>query len=145
MQTELNTESYITLIQTLKQEITQARIRAHLVVNKEMITLYWNIGKRILEKQTKEGWGSKVIENISKDLRKEFPEMKGLSVRNLVYMQTFAKTYSDFEFTQQVAAQIPWYHTCTILDKVPDFDQKIWYMQKTIEKWLVKECTKFTN
>ena len=130
---EVNTKSYAGLLQSLKTQITQARIRAHLSVNKEMISLYWNIGNQILERQKAEGWGSKVIENISKDLRKEFPEMKGLSARNLVYMQTFAKNYPNFEITQQAVAQIPWGHICVIMDKVSDYDQRFWYAQKTIE------------
>jgi predicted nuclease of restriction endonuclease-like (RecB) superfamily len=106
MTTELNSKTYAQLLQDLKTEISQARIRAHLSVNKEMISLYWSIGNQILERQKAEGWGTKVIENISKDLRSEFPEMKGLSARNLVYMQTFAKSYPDFAITQQLVAQI---------------------------------------
>ena len=133
MTRELENNNYAALIQTLKTEISQARLRAHLSVNKEMISLYWRIGSQILERQDKEGWGTKVIEHISNDLRKEFPEMKGLSARNLVYMQTFAREFADFEFTQQSAAQIPWFHTCTILDKISDPKQRIWYIQKTIE------------
>ena len=69
MSTELNSKTYATLLQNLKKEISTARIRAHLSVNKEMITLYWSIGNQILERQKQEGWGSKVIENISKDLK----------------------------------------------------------------------------
>ena len=130
---EVNTKSYAGLLQSLKTQITQARIRAHLSVNKEMISLYWNIGNQILERQKEEGWGSKVIENISKDLRAEFPEMKGLSARNLVYMQTFAKTFADFKITQQAAAQIPWGHICVIMDKVQGNTPQLWYIQKTIE------------
>lgn len=80
MNTELD-KNYATLLQNLKAEISKARIRAHLSVNKEMINLYWSIGNQILERQKQEGWGSKVIENISKDLRSEFPEMIGLSAR----------------------------------------------------------------
>ena len=130
---ELDNQTYATLLQTLKTEISQARIRAHLSVNREMISLYWKIGNHILLKQKEEGWGTKVIDNISRDLRREFPEMKGLSVRNLVYMQTFAKAYPDFAITQQPAAQIPWFHNCIILDKVSDREQRLWYTQKTIE------------
>lgn len=125
--------SYQDLIETLKSEIAKARVKAHLAVNKELITLYWNIGSNILKRQQVEGWGSKVIENISQDLRKEFPEMTGLSSRNLVYMQTFAKAYPDFTITQQLAAQIPWFHNCLILDKISNHDQRLWYIQKTIE------------
>lgn len=128
-----NNKSYIDLIKNLKQEISKSRIKVHLAVNKELIILYWNIGKLILERQSKEKWGSKIIQNISEDLRKEFPEMKGLSLRNLVYMQTFAKEFRDLEFTQQVAAQIPWFHICLILDKISIGEQRIWYINKTIE------------
>ncbi len=132
MSKELNNQSYVNLLQNLKQEISTARIRAHLAVNKEMITLYWKIGNQILERQKEEGWGTKVIENISKDLRKEFPEMKGLSARNLVYMQTFARTYPDFQFTQEVLAQITWYHNITILDKIKNQEERQFYISKTI-------------
>ncbi|HJD56215.1 MAG TPA: PDDEXK nuclease domain-containing protein [Rickettsia endosymbiont of Pyrocoelia pectoralis] len=128
----LDQKSYSDLIEKLKQDISQARIRAHLAVNKELVKLYWNIGNNILERQKSEKWGAKIIENISKDLGKEFPEMKGFSVRNLVYMQTFAKTYKDLEFTQQAVAQIPWGHICVIMDKVLDASKQNWYAQKTI-------------
>src|SRR5687767_7103649 len=112
----MDTESnYIQLLDNLKQEIKTARIKAHLAVNAELTVLYWKIGRHILERQKDEGWGTKVIERLSRDLRCEFSEMKGLSSRNL-YMQTFAKTYPDFEFTQQLAAQIPWFHNMVILD-----------------------------
>ena len=131
MTKELDNNNYAALIQTLKTEISQARIRAHLSVNKEMISLYWRIGSQILERQDKEGWGTKVIENISNDLRKEFPEMKGLSARNLVYMQTFAKAYSDFPITQAALAQITWYHNITLLDKIKDYEERIWYVKET--------------
>lgn len=131
MTKELDNNNYAALIQTLKTEISQARIRAHLSVNKEMITLYWRIGSQILERQDKEGWGTKVIENISNDLRKEFPEMKGLSARNLVYMQTFAKAYLDFPITQAALAQITWYHNITLLDKIKDYEERIWYAKET--------------
>lgn len=132
MTTELD-NNYLELLQELKREISQARLRAHLSVNKEMITLYWNIGNQILIRQKQDGWGSKVIENISKDLRSEFPEMKGLSARNLVYMQTFASLYPDFQITQQAAAQIPWGHNCVIMDKLDSMEQRAWYINKTIE------------
>ena len=133
MSTELNSKTYATLLQNLKKEISTARIRAHLSVNKEMITLYWSIGNQILERQKQEGWGSKVIENISKDLRKEFPEMTGLSARNLKYMRKLADEYQDNEIVQQLVAQIPWGHICIIMDKVATYEQKLWYTQKTIE------------
>ena len=110
MSSALNNNNYANLLQNLKTEISQARMRAHLSVNKEMISLYWKIGNQILQRQQVEGWGTKVIENISKDLRTEFPEMKGLSSRNLKCMQKFARELSDYSIVQQLAAQIPWFH-----------------------------------
>lgn len=128
-----NNQEYFDVLNALKTEIKQARIRAHLSVNRELVLLYWRIGKEILDRQRRLGWGSKVIDQLSLDLKHEFPEMKGLSSRNLVYMQTFARVYSDVEFTQQVAAQIPWFHHCIILDKIKNYEEKTWYIQKTIE------------
>lgn len=125
--------SYKSYIEELKSEIVQARYKAILSVNKELILMYWRIGKKILEMQKEKGWGTKVIEQISKDLQEEFPDMKGLGQRNLVYMQTFAKTYPDYEFTQEVPAQITWYHNQTILDKAKTYEERLWYIQKTIE------------
>jgi predicted nuclease of restriction endonuclease-like (RecB) superfamily len=133
MSTELHSKTYAVLLQNLKQEISTSRIRAHLSVNKEMIHLYWRIGNQILERQKEEGWGSKVIENISKDLRKEFPEMTGLSARNLKYMQRFAREFLELEIVQQLVAQIPWGHVCVIMDKVGIDEQRLWYIGKTIE------------
>lgn len=133
MNTELENTNYAILLKSLKTEISTARIRAHLSVNKEMISLYWRIGNQILERQKQEGWGTKVIENISKDLKKEFPEMQGLSARNLKYMRRFAAEYQDELIVQQLVAQIPWGHNCIIMDKVSVNDQRIWYAEKTIE------------
>ena len=105
MNMELNSQNYAALLQSLKTEISQARVRAHLSVNKEMIALYWKIGNQILLKQKEEGWGTKVIENISKDLRTEFPEMKGLSYQNISYMRQFAIEYSQNTILQQAVGE----------------------------------------
>jgi len=133
MKSEEGNESYAELINDLKQKIQSARQRAVLSVNRELVILYWEIGKSILEKHEKEGWGAKIIDNLSRDLRMSFPEMKGFSVRNLKYMQKFAKTYPDFEIVQQVAAQIPWFHNCILIDKIKGDEERIWYINKTIE------------
>ncbi len=126
-------QEYAQLLQNLKEQIRQSRVKAHLSVNKEMIILYWNIGNQILERQRAEGWGAKVIDNISKDLRKEFLEMKGFSSRNLKYMRKFAEEYNDKQFVQQLAAQIPWYHNCVLLDKISSLSEREFYINKTIE------------
>lgn len=133
MSNYVNHAPYLDTLTFLKEEIRQARMRAHLSVNKELILLYWKIGGEIIRRKKELAWGSKIIFQLSKDLRYEFPEMKGLSDRNLVYMQTFASTYPDIEITQALPAQIPWYHNQAILDKLKDYDQRLWYIQKTIE------------
>lgn len=124
---------YVELVNTLKQKIQLARQRAVLSVNRELVILYWEIGRSILEKQEKEGWGSKIIDRLSRDLCRSFPEMKGFSTRNLKYMQKFAVTYHDFEFVQQVAAQLPWFHNCVLIDRVKDNKERKWYIQQTIQ------------
>ena len=98
-----------------------------------MVILYWNIGKIILQQQKEQGWGAKVIENISKDLQNSFPNMKGLSYRNLNYMRKFAETYPDFEFVQQVVAQLPWGQNIWLMDKLDTEEKRTWYAQKAIE------------
>ncbi len=124
---------YATFLARLKKQIVQAQGRAALSVNRELVLLYWQIGREILERQKAEGWGSKVIDQLSQDLRREFPSMKGFSPRNLKYMRAFADSWGDEEFVQQVAAQIPWFHNCTLLDKVSEIAERHWYAQQTIE------------
>lgn len=104
----------------LKGRIHAAQQRAALAVNRELVLLYWQIGRDILARQGREGWGTKVIERLALDLRNAFPEMKGFSPRNLKYMRSFAQAWPDAEFVQGVLAQLPWYHQLTLLDKVRD-------------------------
>ena len=126
-------EDYHSLLLELKSKIHQSQIRAALAVNKELVLLYWQIGNSILIKQEKEGWGSKIIEQLAKDLKSEFPLMKGFSVRNLKYMRSFAENYRDLEFVQVVLAQITWYHNITLLDKVKDSTERNFYIQESIK------------
>ena len=133
MQDIANSSAYFNTLKALKDEIYIARTRAHLAINKELTLLYWRIGKEILKRKQELAWGSKVVDLFSQDLRHEFPGMKGLSRRNLLYMQAFATAYPDYEFVQEVPAQITWYHNQTILDKISDPEQRIWYIKKTIE------------
>lgn len=98
-----------------------------------MVLLYWQIGREILAQQAQHGWGAKVIDHLSQDLRQAFPEMKGFSPRNLKYMRAFAEAWPEDEFVQQVAAQIPWFHNCVLLDKLSSPAEREWYARKTIE------------
>ncbi len=98
---------YADLLHNLKERIRAAQVRASLSVNRELVLLYWQIGRDILARQEAQGWGSKVIDRLAADLRKEFPEMKGFSPRNLKYMRAIAEAWPDAQFVQQAAAQIP--------------------------------------
>jgi predicted nuclease of restriction endonuclease-like (RecB) superfamily len=102
-------------------------------VNRELVLLYWQIGRDILERQAQQGWGAKVIERLAHDLRTAFPDMKGFSPRNLKYMRAFAETWPDSEFVQGVLAQLPWYHQLALLDKLRSEDERRWYAAKAIE------------
>jgi len=125
--------SYSAMFEDIKSRIRSSQIKASLSINRELIELYWSIGHEILKRQRKEGWGAKVIDHLSRDLNKEFPHIKGFSTRNLKYMRKFAEIYPDFQFVQQVVAQIPWSHNCTIMDKVKDSAQREWYIVTTQE------------
>ncbi len=127
------TQTYENLLADLKTRVQQARTRAALAVNKELIVLYWEIGKRILEAQKAKGWGAKVVQQLAQDLKAAFPDMKGFSSRNLSYMRLFAQTYPDFEFVQQLAAQLPWFHNCVILDKCKTPELRETYIKATFE------------
>ena len=126
-------DNYALLLKDLKSRIQQAQVKAALAVNKELVLLYWHIGKEILDRQQREAWGSKVITRLSNDLRKEFPTMKGLSRTNMLYMRSFAENWPDEQFVHQLAGQIPWFHNCTLIDKVKDKKQRIWYIEQTVE------------
>ena len=123
---------YIEFVTSLKDKIRSAQVKASFSVNRELIQIYWQIGNEILARQNAEGWGAKIIDRLSRDLLREFPDMKGFSVRNLKYMRRFAATWRDSTFVQQVAAQIPWFHHCIILDKVTGNAEREWYIRETI-------------
>ncbi len=109
-----------------------------MAVNKELIKLYWDIGKDIVEKQKQEGWGSKVLEKVAKDLQNELPGIEGFSRRNMFIMRAF---YQAYEKVQQAVAQldnlpifsIPWGHNALILEKIKDSAERLWYASKVIE------------
>ena len=112
-------EGYADWLAELKARIHGAQQRATGAVNRELVLLYWQIGRDILARQALQGWGSKVIERLSQDLRAAFPEMKGFSPRNLKYMRAFAAAWPDDQFVQEVLAQLPCYHQLALLDKLP--------------------------
>lgn len=127
------TKEYMVFLDHLKQRVATSRLHAARSVNTELILLYHHIGSEILKRQKENGWGAKVIDRLSRDLRAIFPEMKGFSTRNLKYMRLFAESYTDVEFVQQVAAQLPWFHTVVLLDKIKDPEERLFYFHKAIE------------
>ncbi len=126
-------EDYPALLTDLKKRIRAAQVRAGLAVNREMVLLYWQIGREILSRQGAEGWGARTIDRLSSDLRSAFPEMKGFSPRNLKYMRAFAQAWPNEAFVQAPLAQLTWYHNIAILEKVASPKQREWYIHKTLE------------
>ena len=124
---------HVEFLAALKTRIRSARVKAAVSVNRELILLYHQIGRRILAQQRSQGWGAKVIDRLARDLRLEFPAMKGFSPRNLKYMRAFAEAYPDAAFVQEALAQITWYHHITLLDKVKNPSESTWYIQKTLQ------------
>jgi len=105
---DLVPSDYQAWLVALKSRIHAAQQRASLTVNRKLITLYWELGKDILSHQSAQGWGAKVIERLSRDLRTAFPEMKGFSRANLLYMRAFAEAWPDATIVQQTVGQLPW-------------------------------------
>lgn len=128
-----NPQDYEAFLLDLKNRIRSAQVKAALAVNRELVLLYWQIGRDILARQQQLGWGSKVIQTLSKDLKQEFPEMKGFSRSNLLYMRAFAQAFPDEQIVQEVLGQITWYHNIALLDKVKSNDERLWYARQTVE------------
>jgi len=127
------TKEYQNFIQSIKQNILQARSTAVRKVNSELINLYYFIGKEISLKQRESNWGDNLIGQVEKDLKESFPEMTGFSRRNLIYMRKFYEFSAEDKFVQQLAAQIPWWHIVLIMTKIKDKSEAVFYIQKTIE------------
>ncbi|MDR0500324.1 MAG: PDDEXK nuclease domain-containing protein [Coriobacteriales bacterium] len=126
----LNTADYFELLERIKTQIKEAQYRAVLGVNREEITLYWNIGKEIIANSK---YGSGFIENLARDIKLDFPGAKGYSVRNLRYMKKFAKIFGDIENLQVPLADLTWYHHQALMDKTDNAEHYLWYAAKTVE------------
>lgn len=126
-------EGYGDWLTELKKRIHTARQKATLAVNHELVFLYWQIGRDILARQAKQGWGAKVIERLAHDLRTAFPEMKGFSRTNLLYMRSFAEAWPDEHIVQQAVGQLPWGHNLVLITKLKNAEERLTYAQKTLE------------
>jgi predicted nuclease of restriction endonuclease-like (RecB) superfamily len=123
---------YAETLGAIKQRIQQERLRVVLAANSAMVLLYWDIGKMILDRQEREGWGAKVIDRLSADLRDANPEMQGLSPRNLKYMRAFATAWPDRAIVQRVIAQLPWRQNIGLLERVDDEMTRLWYAERSL-------------
>ena len=126
----LSDKEYMSVVDNIKREIRSTQFNAILHVNSEMTILYYRIGQIINEHKV---WGNKFIDSLAKDIRITFPQSTGFSIRNLKYMAKFAAEYPNFEFVQQVVAQIPWGHNIVLMDKVSDYTVKKWYAEESIK------------
>lgn len=133
MNKKIQSNEYQALIQKLKERVSSSQLRAALAVNKELILLYHHIGSQILASQKKHGWGSKIIDQISKDLRSEFTGIKGFSPQNLKYMRRFAEEYEINEIGQQTVDQLPWGHVVKLIYSVKNKQERDFYIQKTLQ------------
>lgn len=136
-------QNYRSFIENLKAQIRHQRLKAVLSANASMVLMYWDIGKAILDQQQNEGWGTKVIDRMSFDLKEEFPDISGFSPRNLKYMRKFAEAWPNIEIVQRTVAQIPWRSNITLLDKINEPELRLWYAQKTIEYGFGKDMLVF--
>lgn len=155
MMSIVTVKNYRSILSSLKDKIRQARLRVVLTANSQLIATYWEIGNTILIQQKKQGWGAKVIDRLAHDLHTAFPDMQGLSIRNISYMRAFAEAYPNFlivqqpaaqlknnlktnilaqnVIVQQPAAQLPWAHHQLILDKLKTNEERFFYISKAVE------------
>ncbi len=126
-------DGYADWLTDLKARIHAAQQRATLAVNRELVLLYWQIGRDILERQAAQGWGAKVVERLAEDLRTAFPDVKGFSRANLLYMRSFAEAWPDDQIVQQPVGQLPWGHNLVLLTRLKTLPERIAYASAALE------------
>jgi len=131
----LSTEAYAAWLTALKTRIRETRVRAALAVNTELVSLYWQIGRDIIERQVQHGWGAKIVDQLARDLRVEFPGSRGFSSANLRYMKAFAEAWPDTAICQRVVGKLPWGQNIELL-RLKDPALRLWYADATLaEGW----------
>jgi len=130
---EIITQEYKKFITKIKSKILSAQLKAHIKVNVELLNLYWDIAQMIVEKQKQSSWGDKILANISKDLKKEFPDMSGFSVTNIKYMRQWFIFYANSQQLVDQIFQIPWGHNIHIVSKSKSIDEALFYVNTTIQ------------
>ncbi len=137
---QISTKEYNSFLVDIKNKIKLSQQKAFNSINQEMIILYFNIGAAIDIRQKELGWGAKVIDRLSLDILKEFPNMKGFSTRNIKRMLRFYKEYhEEFSKVPLKVAQIPWTHNTILIEKIKDKDLRYWYIQKVLENGWSKD------
>ena len=132
----INNDEYVSAVNDIKLQIKRAQRKVMISANAELFLLYWRIGKIINERSA---WGNKFVENLSRDIKLDFPNVKGYSTRNLKYMAKFAKVFPDLEIVQSITAQLTWTHSNTLLDKIKSPDMFLWYASRIAEEgWSVE-------
>lgn len=126
----INNSEYFTILEDIKTRIKTAQYKAVLGANKELMELYWNIGIIVI---TNTKYGAKFMENLSRDIRLEFPDIQGFSVTNLKYMRKFAELYPEFQKSQRGVDLLPWRNNITLMSKVKDDTERRWYIEQNLE------------
>lgn len=126
-------KDYLNFLSTIKQRLKSSQIKAALAANNELIRFYWELGNELIEKQKKQKWGTNFLEQFSHDMKQEFPEMQGLSVRNLQKMKQFSTLYPDLKKTAQAVPQLPWGHIIRLMQMIKNDTEREWYAIQTIK------------
>lgn len=123
---------YALVLRNIKARVQRERLRIVLAANSAMVQLYWDIGRVILDRQHAAGWGAKVIDHLSQDLCRAFPDQRGFSPRNLKYMRAFAEAWPDGAIVQRLVAQLPWRQNIALLEQLEHADERQWYAEQAI-------------
>jgi predicted nuclease of restriction endonuclease-like (RecB) superfamily len=124
---------YPEMLAAVADKVSSGRVRAITAVNHELVATYWAVGKEILDRQSQEGWGAKVIDRLSADLRDKFPGLKGFSSRNFLFMRSFSSTWDLAAIVKAPLSQLPWYHHIALMQKLGDPETRLWYAAAAVE------------
>lgn len=125
---------YPELLELVVERISAGSRRAHSALNQELVLTYWAIGHDIVERMHEEGWGARVVDRLSQDIRHRFPGTRGYSPRNLRYMRSFAEAWPDVSILQRSVARLPWRHQIVLLEKLTSADQRLWYAAEAVDE-----------
>jgi predicted nuclease of restriction endonuclease-like (RecB) superfamily len=120
---------YPRFLSGLKERIRAGRFKAALSANRELIAMYWDLGRQVVERQKRGSWGMNVIERAARDLRAEFPGMSGLSARNIWRMRAFYRAWTGSILPRPVA-ELPWRHNLALLEKLKTPQERLWYARQ---------------